>query len=207
MLTASDLFISLFALWSFILSLPLPFHAPGSIVILCSFTHLFPSFLLMLPVVHRGAGSAPKQAESQWRCQSSAESQSHLNLSTAQPPLSLPLHLSLLFPLYLSSLLQFYFLLFPPSLLYKLLHFCLFSYIPHCLFSASVCSQTHCFRTGLTLNPHLQSQLQPPDYTAVDEVKHHTSWFWFGRTNHNVILKRLRLWFQPKLIPRQEVQS
>lgn len=39
------------------------FYALGSKVILCSFTHLFPSSLLMLPVVHHGAGSAPKQAD------------------------------------------------------------------------------------------------------------------------------------------------
>lgn len=44
---------------------PLPFHAPGSTVILCSFTHLFPSSLLMLPAVHRCTGPAPKHAESQ----------------------------------------------------------------------------------------------------------------------------------------------
>lgn len=86
MLAGSDLFISLFAQWSFILSLLSLFHALGSTVILCSFTHFFPLSLLMLPVVHGGAGSAPEQAESQWWCQSSAECQSHLNLSTAQLP-------------------------------------------------------------------------------------------------------------------------
>lgn len=102
---------------------PLPFHAPGSTVILCSFTHLFPSSLLMLPVVHRRTGPAPKRAESQWWCQSSVELQSHLNLSTTQP---LSAFLSLCF----HSLLQMYFLISFPSLLYKILLCCLFFLSP-----------------------------------------------------------------------------
>lgn len=67
---------------------PLPLQARGSSVILCSFTHLFPSSLLMLPVVHRGAGSAPKQAESQWWCVSPQPSPSPTSI-WAQPPFPL----------------------------------------------------------------------------------------------------------------------
>lgn len=104
---------------------PLPFHAPGSTVILCSFTHLFPSSLLMLPVVHRRTGPAPKHAESQWWCRPSVEFQSHLNLSTAQ---LLSTFLSLCF----SSLLQMYFLAAFPSPLYEILLCCLFSDLPRC---------------------------------------------------------------------------
>lgn len=158
---------------------PLLFHAPGSTVILCSFTHLFPSSLLMPPVVHRGAGSAPKQAESQWWCQSSAESQSHLNLSTALPPF--PLSPPFPFVSTLSSL-------SPSTPVLPFLHLSCISLCSRVFFpishTASVCRETHCFRTGQTLNPDFcflcspfsffdLSQLQPPDYTAVDEAKHH----------------------------------
>lgn len=99
---------------------PLHFHAPGSTIILCSFTHLFPSSLLMLPVVHRGAGSAPKTG---WitmmvsvlssvpvppQSKDSTASSSSFSLSL------LLLLLSLLFPLCHCSLLRF--LLFSISL-------------------------------------------------------------------------------------------
>lgn len=129
----------------------LPLHTLDSTVILCSFIHLFPSFLPMLPVVHRGAGSAPKQAESQWGRQSSADSQSHLNLSTAEPPFLL-----FFFCFHFVLALSFN----PISCFSSVLHLFFIRYI--CVFSPSsytanflpsVYSQTHCFWTGLTLDP------------------------------------------------------
>lgn len=152
-------------------------------VILCSFTHLFSSSFLMLPVVHRRLGAAPEQAESQWWCRSSAESQSHLNLSTAQPPV--PLSAPFSFPLCLSSLLQLNFLLFTLSPSLSLLLFCLCSYLPQCPFPACLepdslflnrsDTQSRLVLPSLTFShfSDLQSQCQPPDYTAMDEVKHH----------------------------------
>lgn len=219
MLIASDLFISLFALCYFILS---PFHALVSTVILCSFTHLFSSSFLMLPVVHHRLGMAPKQAESQWCCRSLAESQSHLNLNTAQPPVPLSAPFSCF---HFVSALSFNSISWSSPFLHLSLYYSSVS-LPtsHSIHFLPVCSQTHCFWTGLTLNPDFCFLYSPFLISSTSNVSvsfqtilhwmkwNTTSGFCFGRpwinpwtpqTGCNVILKTLQLWFQHKRIPQQ----
>lgn len=176
-----------FALWPVICTRCLPFvYFTGSTVllyfillsrfmlstvILCSSTRLFSSLVPMLPVVHHTLGAAPKQAESQCRCRCSSESQSHLNLSTS-PPCS--------FVLCLSSLLQLNFFLFSLSPSPSPLLFCLSPYLsrrpfPGCLGPNSLFLNKSDTQFDFTFShfSDLQSQCQPPDYTAIGELKHH----------------------------------
>lgn len=146
-LTASDLFISLFALSSpfscsrqhcnfVLLHTPLPFISPNASS--CASPHWLGSKAGWIATMVSVRSRVPVPPQSK---------HSTASFFSASPPC---FHFVLALSFKSISWLS-------PSLLYKLLLCCLFSDLPHCL----CCSQTHWLWTGLTLNPDFYSLYAP----------------------------------------------